>query len=150
MPRAEIYIMKSYLVLFLLLTMFNSNAQNDCLCDDLKEGFFESYEHNKKVGVLYRKGLYQIEKGVKDSIYNIAKVKSKKCMFYIKSYEIKNELDTITWTVSYKKIKKNHYSFIGNPKYLKVDYKYVGEIRKIKDEIKDSEILDIFEKIRKH
>jgi hypothetical protein len=141
--------MRKGLIFFLFLTTYFSNAQNNDLCNDLKEGVFESYEDNKKIGVLYRKGFYQIEKEVNDSTYNIAKIKSKKCLFYVNSYEIKNKLDTITWSVSYRKIKKNHYSFIGKPKYLKVDYKYVGEIKKINDKIIDSQILNIFKRIRK-
>lgn len=65
----------------------------------------------------------------------VVTIKSEGCLFYMNSYRVKEDLDTITWTVSYTKIANNHYSYVGSPKYLNIDYKHYGEIKKISDDI---------------
>lgn len=107
---------KLFLITFLLTSpLVNSEKNSITDCEDLKTGSFELYDNSLKIGTIYRKGKFQIEKYLKNDNYTIAKVNIKDCLFYLKKYEIKEELDTITWSVDYKKIKKNHYSFIGRP-----------------------------------
>ena len=91
-------------------------------CSSLEEGSFEIYENDSMVGHIYRKRGWQIEKYLNGQGQMIATIKSEGCLFYMKSYRVKEDLDTITWAVSYKKIANNHYSFVGSPKYLKIDY----------------------------
>ena len=81
------------------------NLSTDYGCDKLQNGSFELYEKGLKIGHLYRKNGIQIEKYLDSKDYTIAKVKSEGCAFYMKSYEVKEDLDTITWAVSYKKNK---------------------------------------------
>lgn len=134
--------------ILIILILFNSvliySQSTNADCNDLSNGTFELYENNEKIGAIYRKGNYQIEKYLDSDKYTIAKTKFKNCSVSLKNHEIKQDIDTITWSLSYKKIKDKHYSFIGKPKYLKVTYTYTGEIKKEDNEIKNKKILKIF------
>ena len=133
------------LILIVPMYIFSQDIEN---CNGLKYGSFELYENGKKIGNIFRKDNLQLVKYFDKNTYTLVKIKPSNCEFYFNAYEVKNELDTITWFVSYKKIKKDHYSFTGEPKYLKIDYKYNGEIKKINDEIRDRKILDIFKELK--
>jgi hypothetical protein len=132
------------LILIIPLFIF---SQDDESCNGLKYGSFELYENGKKIGNIFRKDNLQIEKYFDKDTYTFVKIKPSNCEFYFNAYEVKNELDTITWFVSYKKIKKDHYSFIGKPVYLNIDYVYQGELVKIADEIIE-EVEEIFIKMK--
>lgn len=142
--------MKEKIIILLLIT-FSTNAcsQNkNNNCDDIKYGTFELYEKGSIIGTIYRKGNYQIEKYLDRPEYTIVKLKSKKCLYYYNSYEINQDLDTLTWSVQYKNIKRNHYSFIGKPTYLtSLNYSYSGKLVKISKKI-DKKILDVFDTIK--
>ncbi|MCF6297573.1 MAG: hypothetical protein L3J08_06270 [Flavobacteriaceae bacterium] len=138
---------KVLVILFVLNNLLIYPQDTNIDCNELNNGVFELYEKNEIIGVIYRKNNYQIEKYLNNDKYTIGKTKLENCTILLNSYVVKVDLDTITWSVSYRKIKKNYYSFIGKPKYLKVDYKYVGEIKKINDEIRDRKILDIFKEL---
>ena len=134
-----------YTILFLLINIL-VNSQNDN-CNELKYGSFESYTYNKQqTGVFYRKGKYQVEKDLIGSEYFIAKIKSKKCLFFLKSYNINRDLDTITMLVTYKKIKDGYYSYVARPAFLKISYSMNGEIKKVSNKI-DKKILKIFNEL---
>jgi len=139
--------MRKEITFLLFLTTITSYAQNKSSCNDLREGVFETYEKNIRVGILYRKGSYQIERGINDSVFNITKIKSNNCLFYLNSYEIKNEIDTITWSVHYKKIEKENYAFTIKPTYLNVDYIIKGRVVKIRNSINEDEVDKIFLKL---
>jgi Ca2+/Na+ antiporter len=115
-------------------------------CDDLKHGVFEIYENNEKVGLVYRKGNFQIEDYLNGKELTTVQINEKDCLFYINSLKTENSLDTITMFVSYERIKKGYYTFLAKPGYLDLDYEYRGEIKKIGNEI-ESNILDIFEQL---
>jgi len=133
---------------FLIFALFISgNNQEKCCCNDLKEGKFESYEGNKKVGIFYRKGNFQIERELKSNKYSIVKIKSDSCLFIMNSYEVNEELDTISFSVNYKKNKKGSYSFIMKPTYLKVPFKTRGSVIKVSDKIDNDEVLKILKKL---
>lgn len=133
---------------FLVFVLFiSSNNQQNCNCNNLKEGKFESYEGVKKVGFLYRKGNFQLEKDFKSDQYSIAKIKSDNCLFIMNSYEVKNSIDTITWSINYKKSDKNRYSFIVKPFYLDTNYSMEGYVIKVSNKIEDDEVLKILEKL---
>lgn len=140
--------MKSALIiLFLALSLSVFSQKKYCNCNNLKFGVFELYENDKKIGIIFRKNNYQIEKYVDNDKYIIGKIKSKKCQFLLKSNEIKKDIDSITWLLNYRRINKKHYSFIGKPKYLNVEYNYKGEIKKISNKVKNKEVLEIFKKL---
>ncbi len=132
----------------LLLFPFYIYSQS-CENDTLDNGVFEVYENDKKIGVIYRKNNFQIEKSTSSSQYTIARFKKEKCVFYLKSYEINDDLDTITWSVKYNRIKQNYYSFIGRPAYLGINYSLEGSVLKTSDEINDVDIMKTFNKLRK-
>ena len=133
------------LILIIPLFIFSQDKGN---CNGLKYGSFELYENGKKIGNVFRKNNLQIEKYFDKDTYTFVKIKPKNnCEFYFNAYEIKKDLDTITWSVSYKKIKKNHYSFTGKPTYLNIDYVYQGELIKIENEISE-EVEEIFNKMK--
>lgn len=134
------------LVLILIIPLFIF-SQDEGNCKALKYGSFELYENGKKIGNVYRKDNLQIEKYFDKDTYTFVKIKPNNCEFYFNAYEVKKDLDTITWSVSYKKIKKNHYSFIGKPVYLNIDYVYQGELIKIEDKISE-EVEGIFNKMK--
>ncbi|MGV6844835.1 MAG: hypothetical protein ACWA42_01750 [Lutibacter sp.] len=138
---------KIYIILFLLTPLFIYSQKVDYSCNDLKNGVFELYKADKKIGVIYRKDEYQIEKYFNNKTTTIAKIRHYGCKFHFNAYKISTDLDTITWSVSYKKIKEGQYSFVGKPTYLKIDYTYEGKIVKIKNKI-NSEILNIFDNLK--
>ena len=134
-------------VLFVLIPL-TINSQESGDCNELKFGVFEIYENEEKIGIIFRNDKYQIEKYPNTEELTIGKIKSDKCKFYIKSYKVKNDLDTITWVASYKK-EQNYYSFEAKPLYLKISYKYEGRIMKVSNEITDKRILNTFLELEK-
>ena len=140
--------MKSTFVILILAFSLSAFSQKKCNCNNLKTGVFELYENDKKIGLVFRKNNYQIEKYFDSDQFTIGKIKSKKCIFSLKSNEIKKDIDSVTWSLNYKEISAKHYSFIIKPKYLNVDYSYKGEIKKISNKIKNKEVLEIFTKLK--
>ena len=142
----KVFFMKSrFIVFFISLISICCFSQEGKICKELIEGKFETYEKGKKTGVFYRLNGYQVEREVnKDSFY-IARVRRDKCLFRLKSYEIRVPIDTITWTINYDKKADNKYSFIMKPEYLNINYSIKGEIVKIDNKI-ENEVLKIFNK----
>lgn len=134
-----------FMLIILILLPFLSFSQS-IDCDDLKYGVFEVHENNKKVGLIYRKGDFQLEDYLDGKELSKVKIKEKNCLFYIKSLKIKNDLDTITMVVLYNKIKKGCYTFWAKPRYLDINYEYSGKIKKVSNHM-DSEILKIFKEL---
>jgi len=137
-----------WVILFLWNNLLSYSQSTNTDCNSLNKGVFELYENNERIGTVYRIENYQIEKYLNSDKYTIAKTNLENCSFSLKSYKVKEDIDTITWSVSYEKIKKNHYSFIGKPKYLKIAYTYVGEIKKINNEIRNKKILKILNELK--
>ena len=136
--------MNKSLLIIVLIFSINSYSQNKNLeCEELKNGTFEIYENGEKFGVVYRKGNIQIEKYPNKEELNFVKLRYDNCNITFNSYEIKQELDTITWSVNYNKIKKSKYKFIAKPKYLNISYSSEGVILKVSNKIK-KEILEIY------
>lgn len=139
--------MKINVLILILISSINCYSQNkNSDCEELKNGTFEIYENGEKVGIVYRKGNIQIEKYPNKEELNFVKLKYNNCNITYNSYEIKQELDTITWSVNYNKIKKFKYKFIAKPKYLNISYTSEGEIIKLSNEIK-KEILKIYSEL---
>ncbi|WP_420571920.1 hypothetical protein [Kordia sp.] len=118
----------SYIILTFCL-FIRPNSSIDCC--EMKEGTFDVFEKNTKIGTFYRKNGIQLEFSESENKkYTSSKFTSKDCVFLIKSIKVENNLDTITW-----KIKKNHYSYIMKPAYLDVNYSLQGEIIKVSNKI---------------
>ena len=115
-------------------------------CEGLLHGSFETYEEGLKIGTFFRKGDIQIEKYFKDSTFSLARIRSKECVFYINSYEIKRQIDTITWIVKYQKISDTKYSYLIEPAFLDNGISFKGHTIKISDSI-DNEAFIIFESL---
>lgn len=130
-------------IYFLLVFFLIVSTSYLCPCVNLKKGSFAIYENGIKVGHIYRKQNLQIEKYLDSTEDIVTSIKSEGCLFYMKSYHITEDLDTITWAVTYEEIGNNHYSYVGKPRYLEVDYNHHGEIKKISNKI-EKDILDIF------
>ncbi|TXN36889.1 hypothetical protein FVB32_00970 [Flagellimonas hymeniacidonis] len=130
----------------LIVSMSIVSCAQDKSCHELKYGVFEIYENDEKVGLIYRKDNFQLEDYLNGKKLKPTRLKEKDCLFYINSIEVKQSLDTVTMLVSYDKIKKNHYTFLAKPKYLDLDYKYEGEIKKVDNDI-GSDILRLFEEL---
>lgn len=136
--------MKQILLILILIFSINCYSQNkNSDCEELKNGTFEIYENGEKVGIVYRKENIQIEKYPNKKKFNFVKLKYDNCNITFNSYEIKQELDTITWSVNYNKINKVKYKYIVKPKYLNISYTSKGEIIKVSNKIK-KEILEIY------
>ena len=129
----------------LILLPFAGFAQNK-ECVDLKYGVFEVHENDEKVGLIYRKGNYQLEDYLDGKELKMAKIREEDCLFYINSLEIKSDLDTVTMFTSYNKIRRGYYTFLAKPIYLDIDYEYRGQIKKISDDIAP-DVLKVFEKL---
>ncbi len=140
--------MKYILVIISLIAASNSFSQGEVDCKSLKSGVFEIHDKGQKILRIYRQNNFQIEYYPEENFLNILKIKSKKCNYYFKRYEIRNDLDTITWIVSYTK-NKNFYNYIAKPLYLKIDYKYEGIIKKVSDTIYNRKILNTFLTLKK-
>lgn len=135
-------------IIGLLLLIFSSNMHSQINnCKILKKGVFEIYENGEKIGRIYRKENYQLEDYFDGKDLSKVRIKTDKCKLYFNSYEIENDLDTITWVASYTKKERNLYSFNAKPLYLKIGYTYVGEIKKINDKIRDKQVLVIFKEL---
>ena len=132
------------IILIFLLPCFGFTQSEACL--PLKSGTFEIYENDEKVGLVYRKGAFQLEDYLDGRELTVTKIRERDCTFYIRVAEAKEALDTVTMFVTYDKIKKGYYSFLAKPAYLKMDYEYRGEIRKIDKGIKP-EVLKVFERL---
>jgi hypothetical protein len=98
-------VLKNVLFISFIVLIFNCSEIYNKECSDLRIGTFEIYEKNKKIGFFYRKNDYQIEKYLNSDKYTIAKTNLKNCSFTLKSYEINEALDTITWSILYQKTK---------------------------------------------
>jgi hypothetical protein len=141
--------MKIIIGIFLLLNFSITYSQNNkCNCKNLKKGVFEIYEKGEKIGRVYRKGNYQLEDYFNGKDLSKVRINNKNCIFYLKSYTVKEDIDTLTMLIKYKKIKNNHYSFTGKTAYLKNGYRYNGEIKKIRNRL-DKNILTLFIKLEK-
>ena len=139
-------LLKLKFVLIILIFLPFSGFCQSTECEELKHGVFEVYENNEKIGLIYRKGNFQLEDYLDGKKLKTNSLQEKDCFFYIKSVEVKQALDTVTMFVVYDEIKKNHYTFLAKPKYLNIDYEYKGKIKKISSDIKP-DILKIFEKL---
>lgn len=139
--------MKFIAILILIpFYLFSQNENN--LCEDLKNGTFELYKDEIKIGFIYRKNGFQIEKYINKGGYTIVKIKQNECVIQMNAYLIETQLDTVTITTSYLNIKQGHYTFEGKPTYLDIDYIYKGSLVKIGD-IVNEKILRIFEDLEK-
>jgi len=137
---------KIQFIIFLFVAIPCIGFAQDKSCDELKYGVYEVYENDKKVGLIYRNGNFQLEDYLDGKKLKPTRLKEKDCFFYIRSYDVKEDLDTITWAVSYKEISTNYYSFVGKPKYLEIDYSHRGEIKKISNDI-EPDVLKVFEQL---
>lgn len=127
----------------------NNYAQNkNSDCSELKNGTFEIFENGEKVGTIYRKGNIQIEKYTNREKLSFVKLKYNDCDITFNAFEIKEEIDTITWSVTYTKIKEGEYKYLGKPKFLDISYTNEGEIVKTSNDLK-SEILQVFSDLKK-
>jgi hypothetical protein len=131
------------LVILILIPFYLFSQNENDFCEDLEKGTFELYKKGEKIGFIYRKNEYQIEEYLNEEGYTIAKIKQNECLFRIKAHIIEDELDTITWAVSYQNIGEDKYSFEGKPAYLDIDYVYKGSIVKLGDVVNEK-ILIIF------
>jgi len=124
-------------------------SQND-ICKILDTGVFELYEDDKKIGSVYRKKGIQIETYKNDIDNTIARYKKiGKCAYYITSFKISNNLDTITWKVKYKSISKKEFSFEAHPAFIDLNgYFYNGKIKKTSNTIKKGKLLKRFDKLQ--
>lgn len=113
-------------------------------CSELDKGVFKLYENNAKIGTIFR-GI-QIESYQNDPEYAIGKFKNKgKCIYHLKNHKIKKAVDTITWRISYKKLRKNKFIFEARPAFFDLGgYSYEGKLIKVSDNIKNENIRKIF------
>lgn len=137
---------KIQFIIFLFIVIPGLGCAQGKSCDELKHGVFEVHENNEKVGLIYRKGNFQLEDYLDGKKLKTNSLQEKDCFFYIKSVEVKQALDTVTMFVAYDEIKKNHYTFLAKPKYLNIDYTYKGKIKKVSNDI-EPDILKLFEEL---
>lgn len=134
---------KLLLIILLIISMNNYSQNKESECSELKNGTFEIFENGEKVGTIYRKDNIQIEKYPNREKLSFVKLKYNNCNITFNAFEIKKELDTITWSVTYTKIKKGEFKYIGKPKFLNISYMNEGEIVKTSNNL-NSEILQVF------
>lgn len=136
--------------LFCIFLLFiECTVKQDCSCDELREGKFESYEEGEKVGIFYRKGNFQLERDIYSDSIKIVRIKPNNCNYLMNSYKINDTFDTITWSLNYKKIKKRTYSFTMTPTYLKTSFSVKGSTVKVSSKIESKKVLELFEKLQK-
>lgn len=138
--------------MLVILTIFCSVkifSQNNC--SGLERGVFELYEEGIKIGLIYRKNGIQLESYENHpQQYTKAVYKRKgNCSYYLKSYEIKKDIDTITWEVSFTKLENDSFSFVGTPAFIKSGYSYGGKLIKISNRIEDMNIRKLLDKLSK-
>ncbi|MDX1718531.1 MAG: hypothetical protein R3353_00080 [Salegentibacter mishustinae] len=128
-----------------IAVVWNSFDSQDNKCSVLSKGTFKLYENNIEVGVIYRDNGFQIEAYQDASNYTIAKYVYKgECRYYLKAYEEKELIDTITWKVTYKQKGKNNFTFEGEPAFQNSSgYLYKGKLVKVSDSINDKKISKI-------
>ena len=132
--------------IFFLICLTNSSFEQINDCSELKEGVFEVYENEEKIGVIYRKGNYQIEKYINREDLNYVKIKRDNCRYIFKSDSIKSDIDTLIWRVNYTKIENDLFIFEANPVNLDINYNYHGSISK-KSSIIPQELLNQLHKL---
>lgn len=130
-------------IFILLLGVTACSAQLKKLdCESLNQGFFVTYENKIKIGYFLRKDNFQIEKAINDTLPSIAKFKSNNCKFYLTSFEVVKEIDTISWTVEYVKEKAFVFNYIMTPTYLDKKILFKGKTIKI-DSLYDKDTFDL-------
>jgi len=135
-------------ILFIIILIYSVNCYSQTEdCDDLRKGTFEIFEKGEKLGIIYRKDNLQIEKYPNNEELFFVKLKFYDCNIILNTFEIKEEIDTITWSITYKKIDNGKYKYIGKPKYLNIPFTAEGNIEKISNKI-DKEILEVFSKLK--
>ena len=139
--------MNSIILFFHLLNLvLNSSFQLNQNCFELKSGEFDVFENDKKIGVIYRKGNYQIEKYLNSDELNFVKIKSNSCTYLYKSYFVKDDIDTLTWEVTYTKIEDGVFNFQAKPININIKYNYFGFISKRSSKL-PQEILNTFDEL---
>ena len=115
-------------------------------CETLKYGTFDVYQKDIKVGTFYRKDSLQVETYVGKKNTGMTKVKQIfKCEFMLRSNWVKQDIDTVHFTVNYTVKENNEIMYEMSPTYLEKTPKLRGKIIKVSDSIKP-EILKMFGK----
>jgi len=115
-------------------------------CDILKYGTFDVYQKDQKVGTVYRKDSLQVETYVGKKITGLAKVKRiSKCQYRMRSYWVKQKLDTMNFTINYFMEGNNEITYEMSPTYVKTEAILRGKIIKVSDSIRP----DILQKFGK-
>lgn len=136
--------MKKIIYLLALIFFFSCQKKVEQHCEILKLGTFDVYQKDKKVGTIYRKDSIQIEKYVDNSRTGITKFyQSYKCEFVLRSYIVKQKLDTMHFTANYTIRENNVIDYEMTPTYADTGYKLKGKIVKVSDSI-DAKTLKMF------
>ena len=130
---SKIFKIQFFLVCFLFLSGCQTNKY-----ESLRLGTFELYENNHKVGVIYRKGKYQIEKYPTKKNLTKAKIEwiDNRTLLIKGAEKDKKGVDTITWKIQYEL--KNTNQFIYRIKAAYIDtlkYEHFGIMTKVSDTI---------------
>lgn len=133
----------SFLFSISVISIFYSQENK---CDMLERGVFSIYENDEEIGMIFRENGLQLEI-YKDNKNEIVKAKyrnTKGCKFLLNSYATKEDLDTITWAISYEYLDNRKFNFRAEPHYENIGYTYFGCIQKLSDTIEDETIRKIF------
>ena len=99
-------------------------------CEFMKYGTFDVYQKDKKVGSFYRKDSIQVETYIGAKSTGLTTVRQMyKCQFQMKSYFVKQKLDTVNFTVNYKVIESNVVEYEMTPTFMNLDSKLKGIIK---------------------
>lgn len=144
--------MKVFNIVIILSYVIIISCKGQNTCDLLDYGTFKLYDDRKEIGEIYRDNSFQIEKYLGDETHTIAFLNKKsECNYYLRSYYIKSDFDTITVLVSYKNIGDKIYSFEMKAAYIDtLSYQYKGELKKVSDNINNKEVLKLFKELKEN
>ena len=134
------------ILFFLLFIPIVSYSQSLDDCKPLENGTFIAYEDGKEKGLFYRKDNIQIEPTTEGK-FLYSRIKNLgNCDFDVKSLYVKEDVDTITFSIKYQKPITGMIQAETKPRYVQSRFIYKTQILKVSDEI-HRDILKLFSKI---